>query len=121
MKLAAIYNIMISRNASKLTDHLILNVQNIYGGPIYPVSAGDRLGPRSSFAAQSVSFNQPAFTWTQVTVVTGGMLSYPPFRKDKMRVKDEDDRRGQRGLCSQVGAVMDFSNRKDTRWLSTGH
>ena len=32
--------------------------------------------------------NQPGFTWTKVT---GGMLSYPPFREDQMRVKDEDD------------------------------
>ena len=32
--------------------------------------------------------NEPGFTWTKVT---GGMLSYPPFREDQMRVKDEND------------------------------
>ena len=31
--------------------------------------------------------NQPGFTWT---TVTGGMLLYPPFREDQMRIKDED-------------------------------
>ena len=31
--------------------------------------------------------NQPGFTWTKVM---GGMLSYPPFREDQMRVKDKD-------------------------------
>ena len=31
--------------------------------------------------------NQPGFTWTKVT---GGMLSYPPFREDQMRVNDEN-------------------------------
>ena len=32
--------------------------------------------------------NQPGFTWTKLT---GGMLSYPPFGEDQMRVKDEED------------------------------
>ena len=32
--------------------------------------------------------NQPGFTWTKVT---GGMLLYPPFLEDQMRVKDEVD------------------------------
>ena len=49
---------------------------------------------RGYLAAQPTSrdswqawINQQGFTWT---TVTGGMLSYPPFREDQMRIKDED-------------------------------
>ena len=49
---------------------------------------------RGYLAAQRTSrdswqawIDQPGFTWT---TVTGGMLSYPPFREDQMRIKDED-------------------------------
>ena len=50
-------------------------------------------------------------------MVTGGVLSYPPFRVDQMIVNDEDDTL----LVFTNWAVVDFSNRIDTHGLSRGH
>ena len=41
---------------SKLADNFDSECANIYGGPSYPGSAGDRFGPLPSFAIQSVAF-----------------------------------------------------------------
>ena len=55
--------------------------------------------------------NQPGFTWTKVT---GEMLSYPPFREDQIRVKDEDDTWlvftswGRRGVFESQGYSWAF-------------
>ena len=42
---------------------------------------------RTSRDSWQAWINQPGFTWT---TVTGGMLSYPPFQEDQMRIKDKD-------------------------------
>ena len=70
-----------------------------------------KLASRESWQAW---INQPGFTWTKVTC---GMLSYPSFREDQMRVKDEDDTWVVLASWGRHG----FLNCKDTHGLSTGH